>query len=329
MNASADIAQGIALVYAPSRLEGLRRRWGTLGQARFVIQQAQRASDLADKSAAQPVEQAQFEEYEAEAAVFTRVLGRLRDDLERLDQPLRMVERSYLSTFDFRSTQCIVVVGQDGLVANTAKYSLGCPIVAVNPDPTRIDGVLLPFAPAQALEAVRATLTGKARQRQVTLAEARLLDGQRLLAFNDLFIGARTHISARYRLEVGGLAELHSSSGVIVSTGVGSTGWLSSVFNFAQGLQQTLGSEQTLTRPQMTWDAEELCWVAREPFVSRRSTAKHVCGVLKKGDELVLESLMPEQGVIFSDGIEADYLPFNSGTIVRIGVSDERAQLVI
>jgi hypothetical protein len=49
---------------------------------------------------------------------------------------------------------------------------------------------------------------------------------------------------------------------------------------------------------------------------------------LKKGEELILESLMPEQGVVFSDGIEADFLAFNSGTIVRIGVSDERAELV-
>jgi hypothetical protein len=252
----------------------------------------------------------------------------LKDDLLALDQPLRLVERSFLSTFDFRSTQCIVVVGQDGLVANTAKYSLGCPIVAINPDPTRIDGILLPFSPAQAVEAVRTTLTGKSRIRQVTLAEARLGDGQRLLAFNDLFIGARTHISARYRLQVGGVEELHSSSGVIVSTGAGSTGWLSSVFNQAQGLQQRQGTEQTITRPELRWDSEELCWVAREPFVSRRSTADHICGRLKKGEELILESLMPEQGVVFSDGIEADFLAFNSGTIVRIGVSDERAELV-
>jgi hypothetical protein len=328
MKSPADLAQGIAIVYAPSRLEGLRRRWGTLGQAKFVIQQAQRASELAERSDAPPVEQVQFEEYEAEATVFNRVLSRLKDDLLALDQPLRLVERSFLSTFDFRSTQCIVVVGQDGLVANTAKYSLGCPIVAINPDPTRIDGILLPFSPAQAVEAVRTTLTGKSRIRQVTLAEARLGDGQRLLAFNDLFIGARTHISARYRLQVGGVEELHSSSGVIVSTGAGSTGWLSSVFNQAQGLQQRQGTEQTITRPELRWDSEELCWVAREPFVSRRSTADHICGRLKKGEELILESLMPEQGVVFSDGIEADFLAFNSGTIVRIGVSDERAELV-
>ncbi len=38
----------------------------------------------------------------------------------------------------------------------------------------------------------------------VTLAEARLNDGQRLLAFNDLFVGARAHVSARYAIAVGG-----------------------------------------------------------------------------------------------------------------------------
>jgi hypothetical protein len=37
---------------------------------------------------------------------------------------------------------------------------------------------------------------------------------------------------------------------------------------------------------------------------------------------------MPQAGVIFSDGLESDFLEFNSGTIARIGVSPQRANLV-
>jgi hypothetical protein len=37
-----------------------------------------------------------------------------------------------------------------------------------------------------------------------TLAEARLDDGQRLLALNEIFAGHRSHQSARYRLSFGG-----------------------------------------------------------------------------------------------------------------------------
>jgi len=55
------------------------------------------------------------------------------------------------------------------------------------------------------------------------MARARLNDGQELLALNDLFIGRRTHVSARYALRVGDYVEDQSSSGIIVSTGAGST----------------------------------------------------------------------------------------------------------
>jgi len=38
---------------------------------------------------------------------------------------------------------------------------------------------------------------------------------------------------------------------------------------------------------------------------------------------------MPENGVIFSDGIEADRLEFNSGTEARITVAERQGKLVI
>jgi hypothetical protein len=38
---------------------------------------------------------------------------------------------------------------------------------------------------------------------------------------------------------------------------------------------------------------------------------------------------MPENGVIFSDGIEADYLEFNSGTRAVVTVADKKGRLVV
>jgi len=38
---------------------------------------------------------------------------------------------------------------------------------------------------------------------------------------------------------------------------------------------------------------------------------------------------MPENGVIFSDGIEADRLDFNSGTEVQIAVAERQGQLIV
>lgn len=332
----------IAIVTHPTRLEGLRRRWGTLGQAKFRLKMAHqqeevlREGNIGKKTAvlrrkAKPNKSAQtqadFDEYQQEDDIYRQIIDQLENDLQ-FGLPVKRVDRSFVPNFDFQTCQVVVVVGQDGLVANTAKYVGGIPIVAVNPDPQRIDGVLLPFQASEAGRMVRRVLDGKFKQRPVTLAEVGLNDGQKLLAFNDFFIGAGSHISARYQIEISGKSEPQSSSGILISTGAGSTGWLSSVFNMAGGLAQFLGAKVE-ARPSLAWEDRKLVWAVREPFVSKRSRASLVAGWLEEKQELIVESLMPEQGVIFSDGIEADFLPFNSGTIARVKVSQQRANLVV
>jgi hypothetical protein len=238
------------------------------------------------------------------------------------------IDRSLTPTFTFLPKDLVVTLGQDGLVANTAKYIGKQPLIAVNPDPERFDGILLPFLPSDLPRILRQVMSGKCEIRAITLAEAKLSDGQRLLAFNDLFLGAQTHVSARYRIRWGKSEESQSSSGVLVSTGAGSTGWISSVFNMACGVA-TLAGGHAFKPMRWNWDARKLLFVVREPFVSRHSQAGIIAGILEQQQTLQMESLMPSGGVIFSDGIEADYLQFNSGSSVTIKAADETAQLVV
>jgi NAD kinase len=304
----------LVVVTRKTRLTELIERFNTRGQARFYIEHA--GGD--------------FAAYEREDDDQRRALDALDASLRALKVKVQVIDRSFVPTFLFTEHDLIVTAGQDGLVANTAKYVGAQPIVAVNPDPARIDGVLLPFTVQSASEAVRKVLVGRARYREVTLAEASLSDGQRLLAFNDLFVGARTHVSSRYRICVGdGREEVQSSSGVIVSTGAGSTGWLSSVFNMVDGIAASLTGAQGVARPAFTWEDPRLFFVVREPFVSRQSSAKVVTGAVAPGDELVIESLMPAGGAIFSDGIEEDFVAFNSGATARIRAASQRAKLVV
>src|SRR5205807_8499657 len=103
-------------------------------------------------------------------------------------------------------------LGQDGLVANTLKYLNGQPVVGVNPDPERWDGRLLPFRVADLPEVMPEVLLRKRRTRSVTMAKASLNNGQTLFAVNDLFIGPKTHCSARYVIRLGDSSETQSSS---------------------------------------------------------------------------------------------------------------------
>lgn len=301
----------LVLVTRQTRLEGLIERFNSKAQSKFYIEHA--GGDFAD--------------YEAEHDVYRRSLDGLRRSLD-LGLKLQVMDRRFAATYLFNEKDLVVTAGQDGLVANTAKYVGGQPIVAVNPDPERFDGVLLPFSVGEARAAVGRVLEGAARMRAVTMAEAVLDDGQRLLAFNDLFIGARTHVSARYRISFGQAAEPQSSSGVLVSTGAGSTGWLSSVFNMAAGLAARFGGKAPLPL-RLDWEDRRLAFVVREPFASRHSRAGIVAGLVPEGGELVLESLMPSGGAVFSDGVEADFLAFDSGTTARVRAAAQKACLVV
>jgi NAD kinase len=298
------------IVKNKTRLESLIERFNTKAQARFYIERLG----------------GNFEDYEVEHETFHRSLLSLQTQLSKLIKN-KTVERVYLPSFIFSEKNLIVVIGQDGLVANTAKYSNNCLIIAVNPDKERYDGILLPFDISNFAQSVEDVITNQYNVKTVRFAEAKMNDGQRLLAFNDLFIGVSSHVSARYKISYNNQTEEQSSSGLIVSTQAGLTGWLSSVFNMAYGVTGLFEKNLKPKRPKLK--DNELLFAVREPFQSFRTQIGIAAGVIKSQRHLQIESLMPSNGVIFSDGIESDFLKFNSGAIVTIGIAKETAKLVI
>jgi NAD kinase len=303
----------VVVITRKTRLEELVARFNSIGQARFYIEHS--GGDFTD--------------YERENDRYKEAIEFIRARLHRLpDIKVQFMDRSFLSAYLFSDRDAILAVGQDGLVANTAKYVGTQPIIAINPDPERFDGILLPFKTAELPAALDAVLSNRAACRNVTLGQAVTNDGQKLLAFNDFFIGARSHISALYRIETSGKSETQSSSGIIVSTGAGSTGWLSSVFNMANGVAAFSGG-QAGSAVRLDWDTKRLMFAVREPFASRHSCASIIMGDADREHPLVVRSLMPANGVIFSDGMEADFIQFNSGSAVTITPAAVQARLVV
>jgi len=294
------------LVKNKTRLETLIERFNTKAQAKFYIESLGGS----------------FEDYELEHEQFHKVLSLVQRELSTVIKN-KLIDRLFLPSFLFNKNQIVLVIGQDGLVANTAKYVNQVPIIAINPDPQRYDGILLSFNVHTYLNAIKNVLKNNYQTKVAHFAEAKLNDGQRLLAFNDLFIGVASHTSARYKITFSNQSETQSSSGIIVSTKAGSTGWLSSIFNMANALIKTKRQIST------TFKDNELMFVVREPFKSKTSQTKLISGILNENNPLIIESLMPINGVIFSDGIESDFLKFNAGSIATIRIAKETARLVI
>lgn len=299
----------IIVVTRQTRMQELVARFNTKAQARFYLKHSG----------------ADYEDYEAEDEAYHRTLERASKHLD-FGLKLQYVDRRLISNFLFSDKDIVVVIGQDGLVANVAKYAPGKPIIGVNPDPSRFDGILVPTQVGMLRNSLYEVASGNAKLTPVTLAEVTLNDGQRLLAFNDFFIGAQTHVSARYRIEFQSLCETQSSSGIIISTGAGSTGWLSSLFNMAAGINEVFGGGAKKIEPlHLSWSSPDLVFVVREPFASKQSQARIIGGILHAGQELHLESRMPAGGTIFSDGVESDFLQFNSGSLASIRKAEEHA----
>jgi len=389
----------IVVITRETRLEKVLVSQNTVSQAKFYIKSL--GSDFSD--------------YEEEHGQYGNSVQLVRRGLEELGN-IQLLDRKYLPNFIFASNDIVVVIGQDGLVANTLKYLDGQPLIGVNPDSSRWDGVLLPFEPKDVMRIVEETVTGKRRIEEVVMARVKVQNGQELLAVNDFFIGQKTHTSARYVIKYGGLKEPQSSSGVIVSTGLGSTGWMKSIISGASRLNNSvigkpyganqesddlteydeelsdeyLSDEYPNEQPVMAsmaceeapseelfrarsnirdiplrmaasvdytgkeydkrsklakkkktfgpselskvvgkWSSKELIFAVREPFPSKSTGTNIVFGTITPNEPLRIESLMGENGVIFSDGIESDFIAFNSGAEAVIGLADKRGRMVV
>ncbi|QBH98173.1 sugar kinase [Limnobaculum zhutongyuii] len=300
----------LILVTRPTRLQELIQRYGTKGQAEFYLKHLGES----------------FDYYQEEHRLFMQAYDSVVEKLKGTGR-LQVLDRRFLPTYQFSDDDIVVVLGQDGLVANTLKYLSGQPVIAINPMPTTYDGILLPFKVGDLTGVLKSLLLNRSTIKSIKMAQATTNRGQSLLAVNDLFIGPASHSSARYEIVSGNQRERQSSSGVIISTGLGSTGWFKSILAGAAGIAGVAVSSKLSQG--FAWDSDFLYFSVREPFPSKTTGTNLVFGKVDSAHPLTLQSNMADNGVIFSDGIENDRIDFTAGTLVNIGISKSVGQLVV
>jgi len=305
------VERKVVLVSRATRLDELLRRHQSLEQARYVVERM--GGD--------------FDDYLEEHRAYGAARAVLLETLAAYGR-YQVVDRTLLPNFIFAPDDVVVAMGQDGVVANTLKYLDGHPLVGINPDPARFDGLLLPFEARDFARILPEVLADRRAAKAITIAQATLSDGQSLLAVNDFFVGPRSHTSARYEISLAGRSEIQSSSGIIVCTGLGSTAWMKSIATGALAVASALGDPPRARYEPFAWDAARLQFAVREPFPSRASRTDLVFGAVDAKSPLEVRSLMGGNGVIFSDGIEADLLEFNAGVSARFGISPRVGRLV-
>ena len=78
----------------------------------------------------------------------------------------------------------------------------------------------------------------------------------------------------------------------------------------------------------MPWNTNHLIFAVREPFGSQASQTTRRYGEIDESEVLTPRSRMPDNGVIFSDGMESDFLRFTAGMGARIGVCATKSILM-
>ncbi|HZC70592.1 MAG TPA: hypothetical protein VE442_07860 [Jatrophihabitans sp.] len=285
----------VVLVHRRTELDELIARHGTRGQVAFFL--AGRGRDLAEVE----------ERHRATQAAIQSVTAAIPLDWRR-----GRIERADLEQFLFAPDDIVVVVGQDGLVANVAKYLAGQPVIGIDPEPDRNPGVLVIHSPDQAGELLHA----RAEIEERIMVEAVADDGQRLVALNEIYLGHPGHQTARYQLAPpDGPVEHQASSGLIVATGTGSTGWCRSVW---------LERHSALVLPRPV--EHRLLWFVREAWPSPATCTEHTEGELANTAlSITIES---DQLVAFGDGIESDRLALTWGQTVTIHEAPQTLRLV-
>lgn len=290
------LAPRVVVVSRRSELDELLARHGTRAAASYFLRQ--RGRDLDEVTA----------RHLALQGALTEVGAAVPADWRR-----GHVDRADLPRFLFAPEDVVVAVGPDGLVANVAKYLDGQPVIGVNPEPTRNPGVLVRHTPG----AVGGLLRGELVVVHRSMVAAHLDDGQELVGLNEVYLGHATHQSSRYTLStVDGRRERQSSSGVVVGTGTGATGWLASL----------AGSRRDAPAPPEPGESA-LLWFVREAWPSPATGVSLTAGQLHDAESLTI-ACESERLVIFADGVEQDHLELGWGQQVTIGLAARRLHLV-
>ncbi len=293
----------LVIIHRRTELQELLDRHATRGQAEFFL-----------RTRGRTIHEVQ-ERHDRLAAALMTVRAAVPADWRHAE-----VERADLSRFLLTPEDIIAVVGQDGLVANAAKYLNGHPVLGIDPEPGANPGVLVRHTPGAAVklleEASLASSAERLRCLELATVTARLDDGQELSGLNEVFIGHASHQSARYQLATpDGRAERHSSSGLIVSTGTGATGWCASIVLDRGG--------RALPAP----TDPRLAWFVREAWPSPITGTTLTEGVLEAGETLSV-IVASEQLVVFGDGMEDDRLTASWGQEITVGLGERPLRLV-
>jgi len=224
--------------------------------------------------------------------------------------------------------RCKVIIalgGDDFLKLVSHRVPETLPILGVNSDPTSSVGALLPITIEELPEALKRLELGDYRIEPWTRLSLKIDGADQGSALNDIVLGKRDfRLTSRHELEYRGEKVTQRSSGILISTGVGSTGWFSSAGLYLGHHDRSFPKSARYARfelrePSVTVDEVEGKRITRLP--------KLVEGILQEGETLRITSLNDEEGLASRDSL--DSIPFPRGAVAEISLDPHPRNVLI
>lgn len=226
------------------------------------------------------------------------------------DRHLEFVEYREVKERTVRDSDLAITVGGDGTFAKAANLVNGSYLLGINSNPSESEGALTSLDICD-IERLEDLINNNFEVMEHTRAQM-ILNGKHIdeLATNEIYIGTSAQfLTSRYKIRHKGVEEEQRSSGVIVTTGTGSSGW----FNSAGG--KKFGRAE-----------KKLAFLVREPYIGERLFRPELLkGEIKEKESIILTSTRDYGGII---AINSSVYNFNGGDIAEIKISDKPTKVI-
>lgn len=209
--------------------------------------------------------------------------------------------KNTLSSKHLKNINLIIAIGGDGTILSASHYTKNIPLLAVNSSPNTSEGALTTIPIAKLKNKLNKILknnykTEKLERIQVSINNNPL----NLLALNEVFIAnEKAYLISKYKIKHKNKEETQKSSGLIFSTGTGSTAW----FKSAGGVPFS---------PQSKF----IKMIVREPYQGKLIKTKTKSLTIKENQTITIIPLVPS--ILAIDSIREYKLNRNDKITIKI-----------
>jgi NAD+ kinase len=219
------------------------------------------------------------------------------------------LSRRQLTRKVVQEAKMVISLGGDNHFQYVSHFVTNTLMVGINSDPDRSEGALNSL-PIQKCEVLVRCLREDNLDYEEWMRIQVVLNGKLipLLAVSEIYMGeSLRRFMSRHRLMFHGKNEEQKSSGLLVSTGAGSTGWYDSACRFLYPKGNRFRKAEKSIR-----------FLSTEPYDGKLTSHKIAHGKIKQGEILSVRSLNDTNGVLSID-CQTEY-PFREGSVAVISI---------